>query len=175
MTFNFDIVLLLIAVFMLLSGFYFGFYNELRRVLSNVGGLMVAILVTDTVLGFLGGIANTIAKVIKFVFVNLNDEMAAKLTIGFVIFLIAKLFIFMFVGIFKQRGTKAFLKDKSTLSTLTGGILGLVNALAVGFIFFILFEASLGAIPGSIAPKVFGILKFIPQIENIINGVIAVA
>ncbi|MBO4623657.1 MAG: hypothetical protein J5691_07260 [Bacilli bacterium] len=175
MSFNFDVVLLIVAIFMFLSGLYFGFYNQLRRTLSSVVGLACAIFLNDLLVGIISAIGNTksiIAKVVNVVFV-MEADIAIKLFVGLIVYLVVKLIMYLIIGAFKRRDVKSFLKDKSSLSCIIGGILGLVNAYVVGLILFLIFINVPGAIAStSISIKIFGIL---PQIKEVIEAITVVA
>ena len=141
MTFNFDLVLLIIAIFMFLSGLYFGFYNQLRRTLSSIAGLLAALFLTSIVAGIisgLGGIKDIIAKVVNIFFI-VDADIAVKLLVGLVIYFVVKLFVYLIIGAFKRRDVKSFLKDKSAVSCIVGGVLGIINAYIVGLLLYILF------------------------------------
>ena len=118
MSFNFDIVLLIIAIFMFLAGLYFGFYHQLRRTLSSIVGLLTALVLTDIVAGIISGIGSIkdiIAKVVN-VFFAMNADIAVKLVVGAIIYFGVKLILYLIIGAFKRRDVKSFLKDKSALS-----------------------------------------------------------
>lgn len=175
MSFNFDIVLLIVAIFMFLSGLYFGFYNQLRRTLSSVAGLACAIFLNDLLVGIVSAIGNIkeiIAKVVNVVFI-MEVDIAIKLFVGLVVFLIVKLLMYLIIGAFKKRDVKSFLKDKSSLSCIIGGILGIVNAYVAGLILFLIFINVPNAVSTtSVSIKIFGIL---PQIKEIIEAITTVA
>lgn len=168
MTFNFDIVLLIVAIFMFLSGLYFGFYNQLRRTLSSVAGLIASIFLNATILNVVDAIKETIAKIVN-VFFPVSEDVASKLMIGLLIFLAVKIVVYIFIGFFKRRGVQAFVKDKTVLSHLLGGALGLVNAYVAGLMLFIIF-ACCGAVENAtISGKLFTIL---PQIRELIEAIL---
>ena len=168
MTFNFDIILLIVAIFMFLSGLYFGFYNQLRRTLSNVAGLFASIFLTPIVLNALGAmdaIKEIIVKIVN-VFFAIDEEVAINLAIGLVIFLTVKIVVYIFVGFFKKRGVQAFVKDKSAISHLIGGVLGIVNAYVASLILFIIFACCGAANNANVSLKLFTIL---PQLRELIE------
>ena len=170
MTFYFDIVLLIIAIFMFFSGLYFGFYNQLRRTLSSIAGLAAAIFTNDLLVGIISSIGNIkeiLAKVVNIFFV-MDASVAVKLLVGLVTFLVTKLLMYLIIGIFKKRDVKSFLKDKSTLSCVIGGILGLVNAYIAGLMLYILFfNIPSGLDHASISQKIFYILPHIKELVDI--------
>ena len=175
MNFNFDIVLLIVAIFSLLTGLYFGFYNQFRRTLSTVGGFLVALFVTDilaNIIGGIGSLTSIIAKVVKIFFSSLSDDVATKLVIGVILFFASKLIIFAFIGLFKRHDVKSFLKDKTLISSLIGGVLGMVDAYIIGLMLFMLFMACGGVASASISQKLFYIF---PKIKEILEAMAVVA
>lgn len=173
MTFNFDLVLLIIAIFMFLSGLYFGFYNQLRRTLSSIAGLLAALFLTSIVAGIisgLGGIKDIIAKVVNIFFI-VDADIAVKLLVGLVIYFVVKLFVYLIIGAFKRRDVKSFLKDKSAVSCIVGGVLGIINAYIVGLLLYILFLNIPSSLDHSlVTSKLFYLL---PQIKELIDAILA--
>ena len=173
MTFNFDIVLLIVAIFMFLAGLYFGFYNQFRRTFSSIAGLVAALFLTSIVTGIVSGLGNIkdiIAKVVN-IFLVVDADVSVKLLVGLLIYFVVKLFVYLIIGAFKRRDVKSFLKDKSTISCIIGGILGIVNAYIVGLLLYILFLN----IPSSldhaqVASKLFYLL---PQVKELIDAILA--
>ncbi|MBO7085871.1 MAG: CvpA family protein [Bacilli bacterium] len=175
MSFNFDLVLFIIAIFMFLSGLYFGFYNQLRRTLSSIAGLAAALFLTSIVANIisgLGSIKDIIAKVVN-IFLVVHPDVAVKLLVGLIIYFTVKLIFYLIIGAFKRRDVKSFLKDKSATSCIVGGVLGVVNAYIIGLLLYILFLN----IPGSlyhadVASKIFYLL---PQVKEIVDAILALA
>lgn len=172
MVFNYDIVLLIIAVFMFLTGIYFGFYNQLRRTLSSVAGLVVSLFTCDIVAGIIASLETIVNKITNIFIPGIS---VFKLLVGLVIFLVVKLVLFLFIGLFKKRGAKAFLKDKNAISGIVGGVLGLVNAYIVGLMLYMLFACFNGVANASVSSKIFTIIpQFKEIIESILNNFVAV-
>ena len=173
MSFNFDLVLLIIAIFMFLSGLYFGFYNQLRRTLSSIAGLAAALFLASIVANIisgLGSIKDFIAKVVN-IFLVIDPDVSVKLLVGLIIYFTVKLIFYLIIGAFKRRDVKSFLKDKSAISCIVGGVLGVVNAYIIGLLLYILFLN----IPGSldhadVASKIFYLL---PQVKEIVDAILA--
>ena len=173
MTFYFDIVLLIVAIFMFFSGLYFGFYNQLRRTLSSIAGILAAIFTNNLLVGIISSIGNIkeiLAKVVN-IFFTMEADIAVKLLVGLVTFLVTKLLMYLIIGIFKKRDVKSFLKDKSALSCVIGGVLGLVNAYIVGLMLYILFfNIPAGLDHAVVSQKIFYIL---PHIRELIDAMVA--
>lgn len=155
---------------MFFSGLYFGLYNQLRRTLSNLAGLLAAVFLSDTIINAISGIGSIkdIAIRVANIFFSLGEDIALKLLVGLLVFLVVKSVLFIIIGIFKKRDVKSLLKDKTALSCLLGGTLGLVNAYAVGMVLFILFSCFSNLENATIASKIFAI---IPQVNELINAI----
>ena len=114
----------------------------------------------------MGSIKDIIGRIVN-IFFSMEADIALKLLIGLILFLVVKLVVFAFCGLFKKRDVKSFLKDKTTLSSVLGGVLGLINAYIVGMILFILFTCCNSLDNANVSRAIFTLL---PQIREIVEA-----
>lgn len=167
MTFNFDILLAIIAFFTFLSGLYYGFFAQFRRTLGSVGGMVVALFVTDVIYEAMqsaSGVIDIFEKIINFL-KETERSLCAKLIIGATLFIVTKIIIQLVIGIFKPRGLKSLIKEKKAGSSFVGGILGLIDAYAIGAILFVGFSILAKTGDVKVANTIYSIF---PTIANLL-------
>lgn len=163
-SFNFDIVIIITFLFLIIIGIYRGFYQQLFTTIALVIPLIIIFFSKDKILSMLTplkiyqDILNSIHKMTRY-FMNVSIQgLESFLIILFTVTLCIIIFKLIFYPLKKRYNFHA----NNVLSHILGGILGFVGAISIIVIMFTIISP-LTDFPWT-SPLTSFLLKYLPEV-----------